>query len=340
MTDPNQLDSLNISGQLKKLEEGSSFHALQKQLEEQSVERLRKLVEEMQKVRVQHTQSPLQAALSDAVSNLLSPYVAFVQLGQQLATGLSQLFEPIQKIRAAFAAIPPEQLKAFVDKLSRFNEEFWRHLDEHERTTFALLGRLGLPSLETVFTYQDFDTILQLQKEQGDQAVLDYVFAKLRAADYHLLDRIVKSWFAIPYMAARRRVITSAINAHKRGEYDLSIPALLPLIDGLADEIAITFPTPPKTVIKVKDVAQEYLKMEPELSSECLVQVVETIMFQYVDFRKPNASTTAHNRHSILHGRVANYGEELVSYQVILLLNMTVEVHQKLVPAGDASAAC
>jgi hypothetical protein len=341
MSDRNRFEDLTASAQLKKqLEQGSSVSALQRQIEDQGIERLRKMFDELQKGRVARQEPSLQTGLAEAVSRLFSPYLALVEFGQkygrEIVTGITRLIEPLERIRAALAAIPVDDLRAYAERLSRFNEEFWQQLDQNERDTYALLGRLGLTSLETVLTYEDVINILNLQRTQGDQAALNYILEKLRAREYEVLNEMVEGWYTVSYMSARRRLITSAINAHKRSEYDLSIPTLLPLIDGLTQEIAATLPTPGKKLIKVKHVALEYSKIEPELSSECLVQVVDQIIFRDVDLRQPHALTTSNNRHGILHGRVADYGTELHSYQIMFLLNMTVAVYQRLVPANMA----
>ena len=272
------------------------------------------------------------------MSALLSPYVQLVKIGQELATGLQQLFEPIQKIKAAFDAIPREQIQAFLERWSKLSDEFWRKLAEDEREAFALFARLGLASLETLLTDEQVQRILELQRQEGDTAALTYILSAFQVGDYKLLDEMVEGWYEVPYMAARRKAISSATNAHKRGEYELAIPTLLPLIDGLSAEIEVTLPVRAKKLIKVKHVAKEYSKIEPELSSECLVQVVEKLIFQEVDLRNPQTVSGSNNRDGILHGRVSDYGTEQHSYQVMLLLNMTVAVYQRLVPAAPTTA--
>jgi hypothetical protein len=73
-----------------------------------------------------------------------------------------------------------------------------------------------------------------------------------------------------------------------------------------------------------------YKEIEPELSSECLVQVVENVLFRDVNLGQMQTVPSPNNRHAILHGRVANFGTELCSYQVILLLSAMVHISQSM----------
>lgn len=68
-----------------------------------------------------------------------------------------------------------------------------------------------------------------------------------------MLNRVVRSWWPHPYMAKRKRTVRAALNAHKSRQYELMIPALLPLIDGLAAEIVAATFKPQRKAIYTKD---------------------------------------------------------------------------------------
>src|ERR1035437_4459671 len=46
-------------------------------------------------------------------------------------------------------------------------------------------------------------------------------------------------WNNIPYLADRHRIVNDALQAHIHGMYTLSVPALLPFVDGVA-EVVVT----------------------------------------------------------------------------------------------------
>src|ERR1700675_3741872 len=47
-----------------------------------------------------------------------------------------------------------------------------------------------------------------------------------------LIDRI-EAWFKLPYLADRRPIILDSLEAHRAGKWTLTVPALLPLVDGV-----------------------------------------------------------------------------------------------------------
>ena len=73
-----------------------------------------------------------------------------------------------------------------------------------------------------------------------------------------MLNRVVRSWWSNPYMEKRKRTVRAAINAHKNRQYELTIPTLLPLIDGLAAEIVAATPKLQRKAIYTKDAVTLY----------------------------------------------------------------------------------
>jgi hypothetical protein len=131
-------------------------------------------------------------------------------------------------------------------------------------------------------------------------------------------------------MNKRKKAIRAAINAHKRRQFELTIPALLPLIDGLAAEIVVGTPNLKAKTIYAKDAVKIYNADEAEVWSECVEQVVFGLVYRDYDFRTAKRPPSSVNRHGILHGKVVDYGSELNSYRVIFLLDVMVNIaHQK-----------
>jgi hypothetical protein len=106
------------------------------------------------------------------------------------------------------------------------------------------------------------------------------------------------------------------------------------MIDGLSSLIVAHIPNPKGKTIRVTEAVLMFKDFELDPLSECLVQVVEDVLFRNVDLRQMQTIPSPNNRHAILHGRVANFGTELCSYQVILLLGAMVYISQKMQNTG------
>jgi hypothetical protein len=271
----------------------------------------------------------MQRAVEETSKAFSGQLRGIVEIGQQFAASIEQFRDPLVRLSESIAAMQD----AALSHLSHLPHDFgvlFERFKEVQTQAFALFAELGLPSLEFSLTAYDFKMILEIQAEQGNDAALSYIFEIFREDDYFLLNQMVSTWTDTPYMADRQKGVRSAIEAHKRGEYELTISTLLPLIDGLSAEIVSQFPNRKgRKAIYVTDVVRIYKEIEPEIASECLVQVVEKVLFQNVDFGTAPIPSS-NNRHAILHGRVSDFGTELCSYQVILLLHAIVHISQQV----------
>jgi hypothetical protein len=271
----------------------------------------------------------MNAAATQLAQKMSGPFSKMLEVQRQLIARFDQGQDHLYRPSAGIVAMHDEVMS----QISRLPEGFgavWEQFHELQEQAFALFAELGLTGLEFSLTTYDFKKILEIQAEQGDDAALSYIFEIFREDNYFLLDDLVSCWADIPYLLDRQKAVTFAIAAHKRGEYELTISTLLPWIDGLSAEIISQVPNRKRKAIYVNDVAQMYKELEPELSSDCLVRVVEEVLFREIDFWKLQPVPSSNNRHAIMHGRVADFGTELCSYQVIFLLSMIVHIFQRM----------
>ena len=105
--------------------------------------------------------------------------------------------------------------------------------------------------------------------------------------------------------------------AHRAGQYTLTVPALLPLAEGLSAEIMGT--TAGRQNV-VKAVARDWRAREQELWTELYSDVVVHVIYKNYDFDKDPAPYL--NRNGILHGRVPDYGTDLNSIRVFLFVGL------------------
>lgn len=345
------------------LQATSPIHILQTQLEQQASEHIRQMTEHRDKALgimanacllpdegisqankwpgacIPEPMLNTTTGLLAAAEELFRPLSVLIEMQQQLVDRLDQWREPFERISAAIATFssgPLERLSHIFDNLLSHD---WQEYSEIEKQAFALFMRLGISGLELSLTTHDFKAVLEIQSDKGDAAALSFIFQIFREDDYMVLNDLVSRWKGTPYLADRHRAVTSAIAAHKRGEYELTISTLLPWIDGLSAEIVSRLPNRKRKTIHVCDLVQMYKELEPELSSECLVQVVEKVLFEDVNLKTNQVIPSSNNRHAILHGRVANFGTELCSHQVILLLDMIVHIFHRTLSREDQSLA-
>ncbi|HEY2121301.1 MAG TPA: hypothetical protein VGH37_19095, partial [Candidatus Acidoferrum sp.] len=221
----------------------------------------------------------MHTAIRKAAEAMSSPVLAMLEVQRQLAVRLDQWQEPLSRLNASICAMHEEVLKQLARLPASFDAA-WEQIQEVEKQAFTLFAEFGLTGLEFSLSGHDFKRILEIQEDQGKDAALSYIFEIFGEDNYFLLDELVSCWADVPYMLDRQKAVTFAIAAHKRAEYELTISTLLPWIDGLSAEIVSQFPNRKRKTIYVNDVAQMYKELEPESSSECLVQVVEKVLFQ------------------------------------------------------------
>ena len=128
----------------------------------------------------------------------------------------------------------------------------------------------------------------------------------------------------------RSNILDNAFNAHRRGEYNLSIPVFLIQTDGICNElIGIEMfgrrNNKPKTSAYVDQFEQSsFLSALLEPFRVCLPLTAS---------KKERELLTIENylnRHEILHGAAVNYGTELNSLKAISLINFVSTVLQKV----------
>jgi hypothetical protein len=278
-----------------------------------------------------------------SVTSWIAPSMALAQSFQQafepFATTLADAWgrfranvvEPITRYQEVLAAIPKEHLEELRRILSTATSKFQEELEEEDKRIFDFLARRGWVGFEDYFTTAEFKWLMQIEKRRGKRRVDQIVCRKFRSRRHRLLTRMVRNWRRISYLAQRSRVIREAIQAHKKGKYALSIPSLLPLLDGLSARIVGKIIGPRKPIL-AKEAAELYHSAEKEVWSDCVLSVVTGLVYRHYDFAKRPPSTI--NRHAIMHGEVVGYPTEANSLRVILLIDTFARILTSKTPKG------
>ena len=108
--------------------------------------------------------------------------------------------------------------------------------------------------------------------------------------------------------------------AHQEGRYALSIPSLMPLIDGLTADIVGAEARREGQAIYARQAAEVYREGNDELWSDVLLTVITEQVYKRYAFDS-GCTPSLINRHGILHGRISGYGTEPNSLRTVLLID-------------------
>lgn len=128
----------------------------------------------------------------------------------------------------------------------------------------------------------------------------------------------------------RYKILSSAIDAHRRSEYELSIPIILIQVDGICKEMTdnYLFMRPkgikkPETALYVDQKIEEIAK---DTMTAALLTPLETISPLIKNSRERDSSFNKMNRHTIMHGDSLDYNTRINSYKSISLLNYIIQI--------------
>lgn len=251
-------------------------------------------------------------AFSDAFQkNIVNPLA-------EAALALRELVAPIQ---TALNEIPPEQRPSLAQILKTGVDEYFKHLDAEEAQVANLLTKSGWLGMERHFTIVEVRALLAAHNKSGDAGVEKFVLDFFRADDVGLLTSRIGAWASIPYLEQRQNILGDALDAHRRQQYTLTVPSLLPLAEGLSAEI-MGKPLGKKVNV-VTALAKQIGDTDKETWSQVFLNVICDTFYKSYTFGEQTAPYL--NRHGILHGRTSDYATEANSLRVFLLLDVLAD---------------
>lgn len=230
-------------------------------------------------------------------------------------TGLSPLVPQIEHLHMAFQ-------ERFAPVFKPLNDTF-QELRPRTKKALILLGNYGwyldmdLPYSELL---QLTDALEAGHVKEAEEALVDYYERRLPDIEKSIIKRFPN----------RAKIIKSAFNAHRRREYDLSIPVLLIQADGICKEVTNnsffrSAGKRPRTATYVDHLASD------SLVSALLSPLATTLPINVNEFHRPAGSCSL-NRHLVLHGESLDYGNKNNSLKTISLINYVAHVLVKRDP--------
>jgi hypothetical protein len=202
----------------------------------------------------------------------------------------------------------------------------WREFDNRQRHFATELQRDGWMVLPD-WPVNRSGRLVALRRREGKVALNRAICGLYNANDHRALRRMVEAWNDEPAFRSRRPIIREALKLHREGRFKASIPMLLPHVEGvLADVFAPGTQQVNAATLYKEGVDADRLQ---GLLVEGLVQTLE-LVYGYLPFAAFRPRSRRLHRHAIAHGRALNYGSEVNSLKVFLLLDhVAAEVRSK-----------
>jgi hypothetical protein len=187
--------------------------------------------------------------------------------------------------------------------------------------------------------------LLRLGREKQTAEIDYYLCSLFNENDGARLRERIEAWFKLPYLADRKQIILDSLEAHKAGKWTLTVPTLLPLVDGVMQRFRkehLPRSKNPKRGIRANKFVDYYRRNQPKLFGKPFASFMQNHIFATFDFNN-GTSPSSINRHAILHGEIFDYATEANSLKVLLLLDtisqfvQTVERRHKTSAVRKAS---
>jgi len=251
---------------------------------------------------------------SQYIANTLKPIVAFQE-------ALAEAIKPALLFQESIKAmIPVIDFKPLIEAGKKLAEEGIK-LDALLKT-----GWWYCPSME--FINREDIKIAAIKYKQGNRKVITQLFlTSYKKNSNKLLIETVKSWENNPLFKDRMIVIKDALKAHMNGLYTLSIPALLPIGEGIASDYCKekgidTSSIRSKGDRKIINAFQELERsgLYPFLFPDLFMEIIENMIYKDTNLLKDPFHKKL-NRHGILHGSYIKYYDAPRSLRCFLLLD-------------------
>jgi hypothetical protein len=145
--------------------------------------------------------------------------------------------------------------------------------------------------------------------KEAEEALVDYFEGRVEEIEKSITEML----------PLRAHLIGAAFNAHRRQEYELSIPVFLAQTDGICKDLInqslfLKRGKKPETAIYVEQIAADTFR------AALLSPLAQTLPISASE-RERLKDDDALNRHTVLHGESLNYGNKTNSLKAISLIN-------------------
>jgi hypothetical protein len=133
---------------------------------------------------------------------------------------------------------------------------------------------------------------------------------------------IVDNWFDLAPFRERKRFIADGLRDHRKGRYRVSIPTLLPHLEGILTQV---FPPPPTKKVSMVNLVASAVSVTNAVMGELTVDVA-TVLWQDIAFEETLPADRRLNRHLILHGRSTGWASQVNSARVLFAFDLVASL--------------
>ncbi len=177
--------------------------------------------------------------------------------------------------------------------------------------------------------------VVELHQAGKTRFISQTIIGYYRRNNWEHLTETVGSWAAHPLFTNRLDIISDALDAHRQGKYTLSVPALLPQIEGILNDY-IRANNLTAQLGKIQRVYEAAIG-DPNIQGLTTWAIAETLLFcfqnntyVYSNFEnelKKSLTDRKVSRHTVLHGISTGYNRPIHSLKTFLLLDAITILH-------------
>lgn len=206
------------------------------------------------------------------------------------------------------------------DKLAKLLEF---HKDSAE--AFKAAGWTIAPSMNRELK----EKVVLFHQQNKTRYVSQVILGYYHKNNFEKLKSAVATWETNPLFSSRMHIFSAALRAHCERTYTLSVPTLLPQIEGILNEYVRVNKLEAKLgkIEKVYNAVvgdiDEYPLSSWAIANTLLFQL-QTITFTFTDFEiefKKSSNNRKATRHTVLHGIATNYDKPIHSLKAFVLLD-------------------
>ena len=191
--------------------------------------------------------------------------------------------------------------------------------------TFKAAGWTIAPSMSRELR----EKVVLLHQQNKTRYISQVILGYYHKNGFEKLKGAVATWETNPLFSSRMHIFRAALKAHCEGTYTLSVPALLPQIEGILNEYVKMNNLEAKLgkIEKVYNAVIGDLDEYPLTSwaiANTLLYQLQTNTFTFTDFEiefRKSANNRKTTRHTVLHGIAIDYNKPIHSLKAFVLLD-------------------
>lgn len=252
----------------------------------------------------------------DRLAEMLNAYQ------QQIDRAIGPNLLAFQKVLARFGEETTQAMESATRTLTHALEAMARaeSWDADRRRFAAAMLALGWPPVMDIYVSQVREIAVRFESEDSE-ALADEVSAfLLEFYDQATLERKLDDWRRLRWVEERLPILERVVQAHCDGQYELSVPAMLPQIEGVvASGFGHVGRLSGKALASLFD---RLLAQGDGTTDNAYLEYLNTVVLVSFEHGTPIGSSLS--RHAILHGADTSYATAANSLRTILLFDYLV----------------